>query len=128
MKRVLRIDRGVKVKRARAKELCDLSLKAMDIDVRMELIQALIPLGLWQVKEVLEQEVKALAGERYKREGIEGYDRWEKQWGSVYLRDQEVPILFPRVRNRQAGKSEGFSIGQVENHCANAGDRHVAIS
>jgi putative transposase len=104
MKRVLRIDRGVKVKRARVKELCDLSLEAMDIDVRMELIQALIPLGLWQVKEVLEQEVKALAGERYKREGMEGYDRWGKQWGSVYLRDQKVPIVVPRVRNRREGK------------------------
>jgi len=104
MKRILRIDRGVKVKRARVKELCDVSLKAMDIDVRMELIQALIPLGLWHVKEVLEQEVKVLAGERYKREGMEGYDRWGKQWGSVYLRDQKVPILVPRVRNRQAGK------------------------
>jgi putative transposase len=104
MKRVLRIDRGVKVKRARVKELCDLSLEAMDIDVRMELIQALIPLGLWQVKEVLEQEVKALAGERYKREGMEGYDRWGKQWGSVYLRDQKVSIVVPRVRNRREGK------------------------
>ena len=104
MKRVLRIDRGVKVKRARAKELCDLSLKAMDIDVKIELIQALIPLGLWQVKEVLEQEVKSLAGERYKREGMEGYDRWGKQWGSVYLRDQKVPILVPRVRNRREGR------------------------
>jgi len=104
MKRVLRIDRGVKVRRARVKEICDLSLKAMDIDVRMELIQALIPLGLWHVKEVLEQEVKVLAGERYKREGMEGYDRWGKQWGSVYLRDQKVPILVPRVRNRQEGK------------------------
>ncbi len=104
MKRVLRIDRGVKVKQARVQELCDLSLKAMDIDARMELIQALIPLGLWHVKEVLEQEVKALAGERYKREGMEGYDRWGKQWGSVYLRDQKVPILVPRVRNRREGK------------------------
>ena len=104
MKRVLRIDRGVEVKRARAKELCDLSSKAMDIDVKMELIQALIPLGLWQVKEVLEQEVKSLAGERYKREGMEGHDRWGKQWGSVYLRDQKVPILVPRVRNRREGR------------------------
>ena len=104
MKRVLRIGRGVKVRRARVKEICDLSLKAVDIDVRMELIQALIPLGLWHVEEVLEQEVKALAGERYKREGMEGYDRWGKQWGSVYLRDQKVPILVPRVRNRREGK------------------------
>ena len=99
MKTILRIGRGVKVRRARVKEICDLPLKTMDIDVKTELIQALIPLGLWHLKEVLEQEVTALAGERYKRQGITGYDRWGKQWGSVYLRDQKVPIQVPRVRN-----------------------------
>ena len=104
MKRILRIGRGVKVRRARVREICDLPLRTMDIDVKTELIQALIPLGLWHVKEVLEQEVTALAGERYKREGMSGYDRWGKQWGSVYLRDQKVPILVPRVRNQQEGK------------------------
>jgi len=40
------------------------------VNARTELIQALIPLGLWHVKEVLEQEVRALAGERYKRQGM----------------------------------------------------------
>ena len=104
MKRILRIGRGVKVRRARVREILDLSTKAMDVDARTELIQALIPLGLWHVKEVLEQEVTALAGERYKRQGLEGYDRWGKQWGSVYLRDQKLPILVPRVRNQQEGK------------------------
>jgi len=104
MKTILRIGRGVKVKRARVREILDLSTKAMDVDARTELIQALIPLGLWHVKEVLEEEVKALAGEWYKRQGLEGYDRWGKQWGSVYLRDQKLPILVPRVRNQQEGK------------------------
>jgi transposase-like protein len=104
MKTILRIGRGVKVRRARVKEICDLPLKTMDIDVKTELIQALIPLGLWHLKEVLEQEVTALAGERYKRQGMAGCDRWGKQWGSVYLRDQKVPILVPRVRNQQEDK------------------------
>jgi transposase-like protein len=104
MKTILRIGRGVKVKRARVKEMLDLPAKAMDMNGRAELIQALIPLGLWHVKEVLEQEVRSLAGERYKRQGVEGYDRWGKQWGSVYLRDQKVPIPVPRVRDRQGGK------------------------
>ena len=104
MKRILRIGRGVKVRRAKVKEICDLPLKTMDVDVKTELIQALIPLGLWHLKEVLEQEVTALAGERYKRQGMAGYDRWGKQWGSVYLRDQKVPIVVPRVRDRQGGK------------------------
>ena len=104
MKTILRIGRGVKVRRARVKEICDLPLKTMDIDVKTELIQALIPLGLWHLKEVLEQEVTALAGERYKRQGMAGCDRWGKQWGSVYLGDQKVPILVPRVRNQQEDK------------------------
>ena len=104
MKRVLRIGGGVKARRARVKKILDLPGKALDVDARTELIQALIPLGLWHVKEVLEQEVRALAGERYKRQGMEGYDRWGKQWGSVYLRDQKVPILVPRVRNQQEDK------------------------
>src|SRR5512139_3071397 len=104
MKTILRIGRGVKVRRARVRELCDLPLETMEIDVKTELIQALIPLGLWHVKEVLEQEVRALAGERYQRGGLRGYDRWGKQWGSVYLRDQKVPIRVPRVRNQHEGK------------------------
>ena len=53
MKTILRIGRGVKVRRARVKEICDLAVKTMDVDVKTELIQALIPLGLWHVKEVL---------------------------------------------------------------------------
>lgn len=104
MKTILQIGRGVKVRRARVKEILDLPAKATDVNGRAELIQALIPLGLWHVKEVLEQEVRSLAGERYKRQGMEGYDRWGKQWGSVYLRDQKVPIPVPRVRDRQGGK------------------------
>ena len=104
MKTILRIGRGVKIRRARVKEIYDLPLKTMDIDVKTELIQALIPLGLWHLKEVLEQEVTALAGERYKRQGMAGCDRWGRQWGSVYLRDQKVPIPVPRVRDQQGGK------------------------
>jgi hypothetical protein len=65
------------------------------------LIQALIPIGLWHVKEVLEEEVKLLAGQRYKREGLPGYDRWGSQWGSVYLLDQKLPALASRVRDRR---------------------------
>ena len=54
MKRILRIGRGVKVRRARVREICELPLNAMDVDTKAELIQALIPIGLWHVKEVLE--------------------------------------------------------------------------
>jgi transposase-like protein len=104
MKKILRIGKGVKIRRARVKEICELPMNALDMDMKAELIQALIPIGLWHVKEVLEQEVKQIAGERYKREGLPGYGRWGEQWGSVYLSDQKVPISVPRVRDRREGR------------------------
>lgn len=69
-------------------------------DSRVELIQALIPLGLEAVHEVLRQEVTALAGERYRRAGGQpGHARWGRQNGSVYLADQKVSVRVPRVRD-----------------------------
>jgi putative transposase len=67
---------------------------------RVELIQALIPLGLEAVHELLQQEITALAGARYQRGGgVPGYARWGRQSGSVYLADQKVAVTVPRVRN-----------------------------
>ncbi len=77
---------------------------AEQIDSRVELIQALIPLGLDAVNDLLQQEVKALTGERYQREGRPvGRVRWGRQRGSVYLADQKLPIQVPRVRDSHAG-------------------------
>ncbi len=75
-----------------------------DVATRIALIQALIPLGLQAVEEVLQQEVRTLAGPRYARDdGVSHLVRWGRQRGSVYLADQKLPIQVPRVRNRQAG-------------------------
>jgi len=72
------------------------------IDVKVALIQALIPLGLQAVREELEADVTALAGARYEREGRQpGHVRWSQQRGSVYLGEQKLPIRFTRVRNGQ---------------------------
>lgn len=74
---------------------------AVGLDGRVELIQALIPLGLEAVSEVLQQEVTALTGRRYQRGvGRPGYARWGSQRGSVYLADHKVAIEVPRVRDR----------------------------
>ena len=69
-----------------------------DIDVKVALIQALIPQGLEAVNEKLQEEVNRLAGKVY-RHGKEN-TRWGRQPGSVYLSDQKVPILVPRIRNK----------------------------
>lgn len=42
IQKILRIGKGVKVKRAQVKEICELPLEALDVDMKTELIQALI--------------------------------------------------------------------------------------
>ncbi len=74
------------------------------MDIKLQLIQELIPLGLMHVAEILTEEVGALAGDRYKRNGKPGHVRWTKQWGSVYIGEQKLPIFYQRVRDRRKGR------------------------
>lgn len=68
-----------------------------DLDVKISVIQDLIPLGLKAVADELKNEVERLAGVRHSRIGNNA--RWGHQDGSVYLRDQKLPVRVPRVRN-----------------------------
>jgi len=74
-------------------------LNTNDLDVTVALIQSLIPYGLKAVEEKLQAEVELVAGKRYQH-GKET-TRWGEQPGSVYLRDQKLPIMVPRVRNKK---------------------------
>jgi len=87
----------VKERRQALKQMLELG-QIQDIDVRVALIQALIPEGLRAVNEKLQAEVLILAGEK-RRHGKENV-RWGSQPGSVYLQDQKVPMIVPRVRNK----------------------------
>jgi len=70
--------------------------------VMIAMIQALIPLGLRAVKEALQAEVAALAGERYARgDAHPEIVRWGKQNGSIFLADQKLAVTVPRVRDRK---------------------------
>ena len=104
MGEVLRVGRDVKARKSRVKELMNLKLSALELDIKLQLIQELIPLGLMHIAELLTEEVKALAGDRYKRNGKVGHVRWTKQWGSVYIGKQKIPILYQTVRHRRKGK------------------------
>ena len=85
-----------------------------EVDTRVELIQALIPIGLEAVNEVLQQEVCQLAGERYSRAGgVAGHARWGAQRGSVYLADHKVAITVPRVRDTHRGREVPLSAYQA---------------
>jgi len=74
---------------------------APEVDARVALLQALIPVALERVHEELQADVRRLAGEHYAREGRQpGHVRWTAQRGSIYLADQKIPIQVPRVRDR----------------------------
>ena len=96
MKRVVRLGRGRKPEVA----LVPAADSVLSLDTRIELIQALIPVGLAAVQEELKRAVDELVGPRYQRSGADRqYYRWGTERGSVYLADQKVPIRVPRVRD-----------------------------
>ena len=76
--------------------------EAMDLDSKVEAIRGLIPLGLMQVHELLDQEVLALAGPRRAREDGAPGMRYGSNPGSVHLAGQRVPIRVPRVRSERS--------------------------
>jgi hypothetical protein len=97
MKSVVRVTRQGKVKEVGPRGLATVPA-AEDVDSTVALIQALIPVGLKAVAEILEAEVVALAGEWYRRTGGQpGLVRWSQERGSVYLADQKLPICERRL-------------------------------
>jgi putative transposase len=100
MRSVVRIVKGRKPRDVSRKRLAETGVDADPRRQRVEMIQALIPIGLERVQEELLQELEELTGPRYAREGgRKGLVRWGRQAGSVYLLDQKVPVAVPRVRD-----------------------------
>ena len=102
MSRVLRaVRKRKKVRRLGAVDIIRREAYAdLELDAKVELIRALVPLGLLHVQELLDQEVTALAGARYARkdESVEGR-RHGSNPGTVGLAGQRVPIRVPRLRH-----------------------------
>lgn len=80
---------------------------AKTIEGKAELIQMLIPLGLRAVSDLLQKEVRSLAGDRYLHNG--GPSRWGKQAGSIYLGDEKFRIEVPRVRDAEKNTELGLT-------------------
>ncbi len=76
--------------------------EGMDLDARIEMIKGLVPLGLMHVKELLDDEVKALAEIWYARKSEEAAGRrYGSNPGSVRLGGQRIPIHVPRIRSER---------------------------
>ncbi len=72
----------------------------LELDAKVELIRSLVPLGLMHVEELLDEEVTALAGERYARKDASvGGRRHGSNPGTVRLAGQRVPMRVPRIRH-----------------------------
>ena len=98
MKRTVR-QRRTKAKDLHQSQAAEAPLEP--IDARVALVQALIPVVLDRVAELLKEDVIAAAGARYARgDHAPTRVRWGQQLGSIYLADQKVPIAVPRVRDR----------------------------
>ncbi len=92
----------------------------LELDAKVELIRSLVPLGLMHVQELLDQEVTALASERYVRKDASvGGRRHGSNPGTVGLAGQRVPIRVPRIR-RLAGSEI-----PLRSYAALHGDRAV---
>ena len=104
MGRVLRpVHKRKKSRRLGKIEVIDRSeYEEMDLDMRVELILGLIPLGLMHVREVLQDEVRQLAGEKHARKGSdEVAHRYGTNPGSVRIGGQRMGIRVPRVRGER---------------------------
>ena len=72
----------------------------LEVDAKVALIRSLVPLGLMHIEEWLDEEVTALAGERYARKAPSvGGRRHGSNPGTVGLAGQRVPIRVPRIRH-----------------------------
>lgn len=89
--------KGIKTKRIKSKQ--EVGMIAENLNSRVELIQALIPLGLEAVNDLLQKEVSQLVGNRYERGRNHDLVRWGQQKSSVYLSDQKLSIHVPRIRD-----------------------------
>ena len=90
----------------RIKQLDKKSYDSLDLDSKVSVIEAFIPIGLMAVEELLYKEVEELAGKRHKRKekgNHRGY-RWGSNPGSVFLGESKVGIDVPRVRDRDTNE------------------------
>jgi hypothetical protein len=74
------------------------------LEIKMALIEHHMELARMLVREILDEEVCQLAGERYSRsKPLDGrYSRWGSNPGSVRIAGERVPVEVPRVRDNHA--------------------------
>src|SRR2546426_12672426 len=88
--------------------------QGLELNAKVELIRSLIPLGLMHVQMLLDEEVEALAGARYAREGGTGGARHGSNPGAGGLGGQRGPVRGARGGGGAAGVGRGGGRGRGE--------------
>lgn len=113
MGRIVQIKKNGKVKKAHGAAVKTLQeYGALSIYARVAALQQMVPLALIHSLDMIEDDVRRLAGERYKRNGLPGYDRWGSQRGSICLHNRRIPN---RVCQRTERPAHGQG-GPLEKH------------
>lgn len=76
--------------------------EGLELNVKVEMIRSLLPLGLMHVQMLLDEEVEALAGPRYAHADGTAGTRHGSNPGTVVMDGQRVRIRVPRVRSERA--------------------------
>ena len=69
------------------------------LDIKLHLLQHYTELARLLAREILDDEVGCLCGERYSRDKPGRYRRWGSNPGSIRIQHERVPIDVPRVRD-----------------------------
>ena len=118
--------RSVK-KRKKARRLGEVAIisreayAGFDVDTKVEMIRALVPLGLMHVQELLDDEVTELAGARHARKAASVRGRRHgSNPGTVRLAGHRVPIRVPRVRSVAGGEIplRAYDAARADGHVA----------
>jgi transposase-like protein len=85
------------------------------LEIKMALIEHHMELARMLVREILDEEVCQLAGERYSRNKPYAgrYSRWGSNPGSVRIAGERVPVEVPRVRDNRHQQSQSLESYQA---------------
>ncbi|MBN2087381.1 hypothetical protein JW758_03465 [Candidatus Peregrinibacteria bacterium] len=85
--------------RKKQEGITTLSEKGLKEEVRNSLLEKVISLGIESYIEIIESEITAICGERYKHITGREFTRWSSKETLVILGGQKIPVSHSRVRN-----------------------------
>ena len=74
------------------------------VEMQYELFKNFVELAKMHYNQLVEEEIKEKAGEKYQRE--KDYSRWGSNPGSIRIGEEKVPVEVPRLYNKKEERTE----------------------